>query len=407
MTNLKVPFINSKRLSWILLLLLLPLSACQEDSNTVDNFPGKTVLAYMIADNSLSSEAQVNIDSLKAGFGRNTAEGNLLIYVDRSDEVPQLIRLVKAANGTVTQQIIKTYAEQNSVSSTVMASVLKDMTDRYPSTSYGLVLWSHGYGWLPAATTTTAKTTAAATSSQAVSLRWFGLDGTNKMDIPDLLAALSAGPHFDYILFDACFMGGVETAYALRNYTDYLIVSPTESLADGFPYSEMVPSMLGSTESDYIRMASLDYEHYSVLNGYNCSVAVSCIKCSELEALASQTKALICAHAANLDSFDISLVQHLESYSPHLFYDFGDFVKYFTTETERHSFEQQLEKTVVYKACTNNILSANSSSYYVYFPVEHFSGLSTYIPSSLTATRNASYQTLEWYTAVGWGKTKW
>jgi len=379
-----------------LLLIAFSLTGCHGDEDTVETFPGKTVLVYMVADNSLSSEAQVNIDSIEAGFGRNTVTGNLLIYVDRSEEVPELLRLVKAADGTVSRQVIKTYAEQNSVSSTVMASVFKDMTSQFPSLSYGLVLWSHGYGWLPGTT-----------STKAVTTRWFGLDGSDEMSISDLVTALSAGPHFDYILFDACFMGGVETAYALRDRTDYLIASPAESLADGFPYSEMVPSMLGSTESDFIRMASLDYEYYSAMSGYYCSAAVGCIKCSELEALSAKTRALICAHTTDLYSFDVSLVQHLDSYSPHLFYDFGDFVRSFTTAAERDSFEQQLEKTVVYKACTDNILSVNSSNCYVYFPVNHFSGLNTYIPSSLTENRNASYRTMEWYTAVGWDKTGW
>jgi len=382
-----------------LLLLLLSLASCRdEDGNSVATFPGKTVLVYMVADNSLSSDARVNIDSLMAGMERSNIEGNLIIYVDRNNEVPRLIRLVKAGDGTVSLQTIKTYPEQNSVSPTVMASVFTEVADRFPSKSYGLVLWSHGYGWLPA--TTSAKTTV-----QAVTLRWFGMDGADEMEISDLVTALSAGPHFDYILFDACFMGGVETAYALRHCTDYLIASPTEVLSDGFPYSELVPYMVGSTKSDYIKMASLYYEHYSAMTGYSCSAAVGCIKCSELEALAEETRALINAHAADLDSFHVDSVQHFESYSPHLFYDFGNFVEHFTTGLQRHYFEQQLARTVLYKACTRNILSVNGSSHY--FPVEHFSGLSTFIPSSVTTTRNASYQTQEWYSAVGWSRTRW
>jgi len=378
----------------LLLLLLLPMAACRDDDDSVATFSGKTVLVYMVADNSLSSDAQVNIDSMVAGMERNSIEGNLIIYMDRNNEVPRLIRLVKAGDGTVSQQTIKTYPEQNSVSPTVMASIFTEVAGRFPSRSYGLVLWSHGYGWLPVKA-----------SSKAVSLRWFGIDGTDEMEISDLVTALGAGPHFDYILFDACFMGGVETAYALRSCTDYLIASPTEVLSDGFPYSEMVPYMVGSTKSDYIKMASLYYEHYSAMSGYSCSAAVGCIKCSELEALAAETKALISAHAAELDSFQVDSVQHLESYSPHLFYDFGNFVEHFTTKLQRQYFEQQLARTVLYKACTRNILSVNGSSHY--FPVEHFSGLNTFIPSSVTTTRNASYQTQEWYSAVGWSRTKW
>jgi hypothetical protein len=386
------------------LFLLLSLSACHKDDDTIETFQGKTVLVYMVADNSLSSEADDNIDSIEAGLGRNTINGNLLVYVDNYNGNPRLIHIVKSGNGTVTQQTVKTYSEQNSVSPTVMSSVLKDVTNCFPSTSYGLVLWSHGYGWLPATSSSKAVT---ATSARTVSLRWFGLDGTNEMNISDLVTALNAGPHFDYILFDACFMGGVETAYALRGCADYLIASPTEVLSDGFPYSEIVPYMVGSTRSDYIKMASLYYDHYSTMTGYNRSAAVGCIKCSELDGLASETKALISTHTAELDSFDVSTVQYLEAYTPHLFYDFGNFVENFTTEQQRYYFEQQLSKTIIYKACTDSILSVDGSGFSHYLPIVHFSGLNTYIPSTLTATRNASYQTLAWYTAAGWDRTKW
>jgi hypothetical protein len=202
-------------------------------------------------------------------------------------------------------------------------------------------------------------------------------------------------------------MGGVETAYALRNYTDYLIASPTEVLSDGFPYSEMVPYMVGGTRSDYIKMASLYYAHYQALTGYSRSATVGCIKCSELDGLAWQTKALISAHTAALDSFDVSTVQDFEAYAPHLFYDFGNFVENFTTALQRNDFELQLAKVVVYKACTDSILSVDGNGVSHYLPVVHFSGLNTYIPSNVTATRNAPYQTLAWYTAVGWSSTKW
>lgn len=391
------------------LFLLLSVSACRDDEDCPETFLCKTVLIYMVADNSLSSEAVTNIDSLVSGMERNSIGGNLIVYVDRNSEVPKLIRLVKAENGTVSQQTIKTYPEQNSASSAVMASVLKDVTDRFPSTSYGLVLWSHGYGWLPATTTTTQATasTVATSPQKAVSLRWFGLDGSDEMDIPDLVTALSAGPHFDYILFDACFMGSVETAYALRGCTDYVIASPAEVLAEGFPYMELVPSLLGSAESDYIRLASLFYDYYNAQSGYMRSASISCVKCSELENLAVEEKSLIDAHVDELNTFDVTSVQVMDSYTPHLFYDLGHFVECFTTEQERVSFENQLSKTLVYHACTPNILSIGSSGYTSFFSVNHFSGLNTYLPPSGNATRNVSYQSMEWYEAVGWDNTTW
>ena len=48
-------------------------------------------------------------------------------------------------------------------------------------------------------------------------------------------------PHFDFIMFDACFMMSVEVAYEVRNYTDYYIGSPTENPGPGAPYDKVVP----------------------------------------------------------------------------------------------------------------------------------------------------------------------
>ena len=74
-------------------------------------------------------------------------------------------------------------------------------------------------------------------------LRSFGQDGKNNfMEINDLASALSKY-HFDFILFDACYMSCAEVAYAFRECADYIIGSPTEILANGFPYQSIMGDM--------------------------------------------------------------------------------------------------------------------------------------------------------------------
>jgi hypothetical protein len=383
----------------LLMLLAMPaLFACINDDDVVATYACKTVIVYMVADNSLSGYVEANIDSMAAGMKKCKTKSNLLIYVDESNNIPQLIRIVIDADGTVKKYVIKNYEEQNSVSPTVMASVISEVANSFPSQSYGLVLWSHGYGWLPGGGNT-----------KTISTRWFGQDDSNYMDIPDLVTALNAGPHFDYILFDACFMGGVETDYALKNNAGYIIASPAEVMAAGFPYRELMPSLLGTTEADYIKAATLYYEYYNALSATDSSsssAAVGCIKTSELSELANQTAALITAHAKELNTFDASKVQPLEAKSPHLFYDFGDFIRLFTTDNERTAFNEQLEKCVVYKACTPKILSAPSFIKH-FITISSFSGLNTYIPRSELTIQNTAYRSTGWYAAVGWNKTQW
>ena len=71
------------------------------------------------------------------------------------------------------------------------------------------------------------------------------------MDLPDLAEVLS--PYrFDYILFDACFMGSVEVLYELRHSARYFIASPAEILADGFPYHLILPYLIGKLELEKV-----------------------------------------------------------------------------------------------------------------------------------------------------------
>ncbi len=379
----------------IYLFLIFTLASCRNEDEAPSVSSGKTVLVYMVADNSLSTYVDNNIAEMREGMKGSPLNSKLIIYVDKLNSAPQLIK-IENDNGTINEKVVKNYQEQNSVSPNVMASVISDVVKKYPAQSYGLVLWSHGYGWIPGGSNT-----------KAISTRWFGQDDTKFMDIPDLVTALNTGPHFDYILFDACFMGGVESSYALRKNASYLIASPAEVLGDGFPYKDIVPYFFGSTEADYIKISALYYNHYKDLtitsNEYP-SAAIGCIKCSELDSLAAQTAKIITAHHAPVATINASGIQHFEGYSPHLFYDLGDFINAFATNKERLSFEQQLNKAVIYKACTPIILSV---TFYgdMYITINTFSGLNTFIPQTETSILNKAYKSCEWYNAAGWNCT--
>lgn len=382
-----------------LVTFILFLVSCENDPKIIGLKPistENTVFVYMAADNSLSNFATENIKSMKNGLMRNTVEGNLVIYIDQGQS-PKLILLEKSYNGEVTEKVIKEYPNQNSVSPTVMANVLMDMEQSFPTKNYGLILWSHGYGWFPGERNT-----------KSVTTRWFGVDGNNFMDLPDLVTALKNGPHFNYILFDACFMGGIETSYALRSCTDYLITSPAEVLSDGFPYEKILPYLFGKTESEYIAVASTFYEHYNALFGTDRSASIACIKTSELEQLAVETRKLYAKHILELNAHILTnSVQYLECYDPHLFYDFGHLVQGFTTVLERAAFEVQMEKVLVYKACTPTITSVRNSGYWEQVAIKNFSGLNCFIPQRATPSYNIAYRVNEWYQASGLNLTDW
>lgn len=379
------------------LITLLAFTSCIRDDAEPEPVPAaKTVLVYMVADNNLSSEAGANLDSLLSGVARDGAEGNLLVYLDRSGDDPVLLRLSQNPDNTAGCVTVRTYSEQNSVSPSVMASVLADMTTLYPAQSYGLVLWSHGYGWLPGPGNT-----------KAVTTRWFGQDGSSYMDLDELADVLATAPKFDYILFDACFMGGVETAYALREYANYLIASPAEVFSDGFPYSRLLPYLFGCSESRFIGLASTYYNWYNGRSGLVRSAAVGCVNCSEMENLAAATRELLGVSLDALNGFDASAVQPLDSYSPHLFYDFAHFAQSLASAAPYTAFTEQLEKTVVYSACTPSITMINGQGGVTRVTPVSFGGIGCFIPQQSTTGYNLSFQSSGWYSASGWNLTGW
>ena len=178
--------------------LLMLLAACQQDGPTPEPSVGsRTVLVYMIAQNSLAPLASADIEEMKEGMRQvDATSGNLLVYID-DYSAPRLIRLGKDKKGKVVEETIENYPEQNSADANVMKKVISTAFNQYKAEKYGMVFWSHGEGWIPSP----AKT------------RWFGQDGNNYMDIADLHAALQVAPDLDFLFFDACFMEAVEVRY--------------------------------------------------------------------------------------------------------------------------------------------------------------------------------------------------
>ncbi len=111
-----------------------------------------------MADNSLSGFASIDIDEMMKGMEAVDASlYNLLVYVDdasragaQSYKFPTLYRLSKDKNGNVVKETVKRNIRSKvSTDPAVMQEVLKRAFTEYPAESYGLVLWSHGEGWIP------------------------------------------------------------------------------------------------------------------------------------------------------------------------------------------------------------------------------------------------------------------
>ncbi|MDY5319258.1 MAG: clostripain-related cysteine peptidase, partial [Candidatus Egerieousia sp.] len=181
----------------------------------------KTVLLYMVANNNLSNDAENSISRLQNGY-IPAEEGNLLVYKHCAGMDPVLLHIKKGEEGTVVADTAYRFPPRVSATKSALTQALNVTQALFPADSYGLILWSHGTGWIPPL----ASSSSAAQEQMSGSCpeRTFGLDGKVELEIRDLAQAI---PYkLSFMLMDACFMGGIETAYEVKDSVDYYIGSP-------------------------------------------------------------------------------------------------------------------------------------------------------------------------------------
>lgn len=392
-----------KVLSFFLCLVAL-FSGCQnEDSEPV--YASRTVLVYIAANNSLGSFHFDSKNVLEMIEGLKNTEGtqnNLLVYYAGYRQTPKLIRLIRNGKGEVKQETIMQYEEQNSVSAGVMKEVFRTAFSRYPAHSYGLVFWSHGDGWLP---------------YENPGTRWWGQDtgnGDYRMNISDLHEALSAAPHTDFILFDACYMQSVEVLYQLQAHTDYFIGSPTEIPGPGAPYDAVVPALFSQNKPEiaiaenYYKVYADKYDEGRGMSNDNWTggVSISVVKSSALPELAAATRNILQTAPALQQSSTIGTADIL-CYDPLRAKNYHDLMGWMKKVQQDapafENFKNAWQNTVIWKNTTDENYCTYSSGLGKMVSMTGFEGLSTYILSKQDTKQNAYYrQAVEWYSAAGW-----
>ncbi len=404
-----------------LFFFLTTLFACSSDdddngSSQKVSTANRTVLVYVMAENSLSSYVSSDIDEMLSGSSSIPDDDHLIIFVDdaSSTNMPRIYEVVKASGKTEAYtKLVKQYDEE--VCSTdpgVLEEVLEYVKSKYPANGYGLVMWSHGSGWLLADETKDSRSIGIDNEKNSSS------DSGVEMNISDLAGALADFGKLDFLYFDACFMQGIEVAYELRNVTDYVIGSPAETPVWGARYDCILSSMFSST-ADIKGIVNGNFSYYKAQydtgdwNGsenYGC--VMSAVKCSELDELAEITAPLIAEYAQDGQQLYVSGVQdyrgNFTSSSYPDYYDFNGVMYNNATTSQYEEWLEQFERTVLYGCYTAKWYSRNNWYSIVDESVSPFGGVSVYVPknNSNYTEWNEELQETAWYDAV-WVGTGW
>lgn len=360
----------------------------------------RTVLAYVVADNSLAALAKSDLEEMKRGMASVVSDlMHLLVYVDMGGGA-RLIE-ISSQNGVGVEKTIKTYPDRNSTGIAETLEVFGDVfaNEQYKSESYGLIYWSHCDGWIP---------------YPVPSTRWIGQDtgnnSDNRMNLSDFVQIMEYAPRFDFLMFDACFMQSVEVAYELRNYTDYYIASPTETPGPGAPYDKVIPYMF--MDDAIVKMAEVYFDAYnSIYNGgsgisntnWTGGVSICVLNTARLEQLAAVTRqVLLPGDTSGLRSsvFDYDR----RSGSGHIgYYDMVAMMQHLTDPAGFTEWKQVYDAAVAYW----NTTPMNYSAFARMFSMEGSNGVSHYIPASNKPAARNAYEKTGWYQAAGLSKLGW
>ena len=404
----------------------------------------KVLLLYSAGYNSLRNYLLEDIEDLKSGWLPKDYPNHdiLLVYTHTPKSssaygiptTPYLIRLYEGDDGQPVADTLVTYeAGTHSATAEQFRNVLTYVKNNFPAGNYGMVFSSHATGYLPSGFYN--KPESYEYIPKRSMMKQFGLNQGQEFTTapvpyyaPDYDPSLpltksigqdqvgSAGNYvsyemelgdfadafpmkFDYILFDACLMGGIEVAYELRDVCDRIGFSQTEVLAEGLNYKTLTEHLLKNTVPNPQAVCEDYFSQYIKQSGVYQSATISLIDCRELEPLAQVCKNIFTNHRSGIKAIRMSNVQQYYRSNYRYFYDLKSIVQEAgATAQEMAELKDALDKCVIYGAFTPKFMEE--------FRILTYSGFSMYLPRDLSTAfyfeeLNMYYQTLDWNKATG------
>lgn len=356
---------------------LLLTYSCHKENDDDSVLLNRTLLIYLGGDNSLDAETYDKLIQIKSGW-HDGIDGKILVYQDTPfKDSPRLMEIdEQSEKGYIT---IHTYDQENSASPKVLRRVIDDVTRLYPAKSYGLLVFSHASGWLPPHTL-------------AGKSRSIIIDNDDEMELIDFAMALP--DHlFDFIIFEACNMAGIEVAYELRNKAEYILASSAPIVSPGFTpvYTASIPYLFEEV-ANLRQFADNYFNYWNSIEGNKRSATISLIKTAELLGLAELVR------QATIEISNPFLpVDGLQNYdgvltAPFYFFDFAQYYQSLLDENTYNVLQECINKCVIYKRTTPSYATAEGV-----FPISSFSGITTFILQKELNELNKEYTKLQWY----------
>ena len=430
--------VSSSMVAVMATMLLLCACGLNEDDKPAGTEADHAMIMYSAGFNNISTYLREDLADMLSdqAYIPGKYDRKMLFFVSHLPKAdrnytdltrPTVTRVYKTPKGDVRQEIVyRLDSLETLASGSSLAKVFTYISTHYNIKTMGLVVSSHGTGYLPEgyysnpekSGSTKARSIQAYAEpfpevegepmTKTICQEQFRLDGNltgYEMDIRHFRSNLP-DKGLEYIIFDACLMGGIEVAYELRNKTKVVGFSQAEILADGLNYKKLASRLLeGDEPSPY--MVSQDYmEQYLAMSGASRSATWSLVDCRKLEPVADVCQELFSKYRDKITELDPNLSRSsdkVQGYWRYMggmdrpwFYDLYDImVKAGANENELGRLKDAIDGTIIYKNATEEFM-CNSGG----FKVETFCGLSMFLPSNYLNIK----QLKEYYKLTSWNQ---
>lgn len=404
--------------------LLLGVTSCGDEALDVDSVNRQTLLVFFpwsggTNTSGLYSELLANVDSMCEGIKaqKGLKNARVLVFMSRNSRRSNLFELKYVeAQKTVVRDTLKTYDDGAFYNSPEgIASIINDVKTLAEALNYAMIIGCHGSGWTYTEDWVSypnfarpnsgagwgASTGGSAATSSDVSgtadnfsgiqygddpnhpkTRFFGSVSLEdaSLDVSTLAEGIRlSNTKMQYVIFDACYMSNVETAYELKDATNFLVASSSEVLADGLPYKTIWSSLISSAPN-YANIVSGTVNFYAKSSAPTCNLAA--IDCRQMDKLASVMKE-INTNCTLSPSVPLDSLQPMDGFRPNLFYDLGVYVDSLKPSGYlKEQFATQLKATVKAAQSTQYVFTTLWSMKGAKIPIKTYCGLTISDPST-------------------------
>ena len=320
-----------------------------------------------------------------------------------------LYEISKDAKGKIHKKLMLSLPSTAvAASAEVLEQVLGFVREQYPGKNYGMLMSSHGAGWVSmdyVLNTTKYENNYKPADDEEFSMKksigdhYDGKTHSSEIDIRDLAEAIPM--KLDYLIFDACFMGGVEVAFELKDKVDKVIFSQCEIAGEGMDYENMVSLLLKGPKPDLQGFCESFYRLYEHDTTYGCTLSM--VDLRQMGFLASVCRYLNGKYSISDETISVTVPQKYFRSKSYMGADYGYF--YDLHSLYRHTGASDEDLNLLQDILDGCIICKYATPKFMFnyggFETREYSGLSMYLPLHERLCLNDYYKSLKWNQATG------